>query len=191
MAVYTPLGQVTRGIHPQMVIRAAVEPVSVAAPVRRTIESLGREYPLRIQTLRDRENWALMQERLIGILSSFFSGLALLLACVGLYGLMSYSVSRRIGEMGIRMALGAAPRTVLHLIIREAVTLVLAGILIGLPVAFAASRLVSGLLFGLSPADPLSIVASVTVLTAVALLAGYLPARRAARTDPMEALRCE
>jgi predicted permease len=191
MAVYTPLGQARHGIMPQMLIRTAVDPASVAAPVRRTIESLGREYPLRMQTLRDRENWALMQERLISILSLFFSGLALLLACVGLYGLMSYSVNSRTAEMGIRMALGAGPETVLHLIIREAVTLVLAGILIGLPGAFAASRLVSGLLFGLSPADPLSMVASVTVLTAVALLAGYLPARRAARIDPMEALRCE
>jgi predicted permease len=191
MAVYTPLGQARHGIMPQMVIRTAVDPASVAAPVRRTIEAMGREYPLRIQTLRDREDEALIEERLIGILTSFFSGLALLLACVGLYGLMSYSVSSRTGEMGIRMALGAAPRTVLRLIIREALALVLAGILIGLPVAFAASRLVSGLLFGLSPTDPLSMVASVTVLTAVALLAGYLPARRAARIDPMEALRCE
>jgi predicted permease len=191
MAVYTPLGQVSGGIHPRMVIRTAVDPASVAAPVRRTVEALGREYPLRMETLRDSEDGALIEERLIGILTSFFGGLALMLACVGLYGLMSYSVNSRTGEMGIRMALGAGPRTVLHLIIREAVTLVLAGILIGLPVAFAASRLVSRLLFGLSPTDPLSMVASVTVLTAVALLAGYLPARRAARTDPMEALRCE
>jgi len=191
MAVYTPLGQVRGGIHPQMMIRTAVEPAGVAAPVRRTVEAMGREYPLRIQTLREREDGAFIEERLISTLLSFFSGLALLLACVGLYGLMSYSVNSRTGEMGIRMALGAGPRTVLRLIVREAVTLVLAGILIGLPVALVASRLVSRLLFGLAPTDPLSMVASVTVLTAVALLAGYLPARRAARIDPMEALRCE
>jgi len=191
MAVYTPLGQWTRSVHPQMVIRTAVAPASVAAPVRRTIEAMGREYPLRIQSLREREDWAFMQERLIGILTSFFGGLALLLACIGLYGLMSYSVNRRTGEMGIRMALGAEPGGVLYMMIREVLTLVLAGILVGAPVALAASRLVSRLLFGLSPTDPLSMAAAVTVLTAVALLAGYLPARRAARIDPAEALRSE
>jgi predicted permease len=191
LAVYTPLGQARPGNQPQMVIRAAVDPASLAAPVRRTIEGMGHEYPLRIQTLREREDWALMQERLIGTLSSFFSGFALLLACVGLYGLVSYSVKSRTGEMGIRMALGAKPGSVLGLVIRESLTLVAVGILIGLPVAFAASRLVSKWLFGLSPADPLSMVAGASVLLAVALLASYVPARRAARIDPMEALRYE
>jgi predicted permease len=191
LAVYTPLGQARHGHQPQMVIRAAVDPASLAASVRRTIEGMGHEYPLRIQTLRDREDLALMQERLIGALASFFSGFALLLACVGLYGLVSYSVKSRTGEMGIRMALGAKPASVLSMMIREVLTLVLAGILIGLPVAFAALRLVSKWLFGLSPADPLSMVAGASVLLAVALLAGYLPARRAARIAPMEALRHE
>jgi ABC-type antimicrobial peptide transport system permease subunit len=191
LAVYTSLGQARLGNQPQMVIRAAGDPASLAAPVRRTIEGMGHEYPLRIQTLREREDWALMQERLIGTLSSFFSGFALLLACVGLYGLVSYSVKSRTGEMGIRMALGAKPGSVLGLVIRESLTLVAAGIRIGLPVAFAASRLISKWLFGLSPADPLSMVAGASVLPVVALLASYLPARRAAKSDPMEALRHE
>jgi ABC-type antimicrobial peptide transport system permease subunit len=117
--------------------------------------------------------------------------LALLLACIGLFGIMSYSVARRTNEIGIRMALGAGRADVLRLVIREGLTPVLLGICIGLPAAIAGGRFISSLLFGLSPADPLTIVLATILLLAVAALAGYLPARRAARVDPMTALRCE
>lgn len=191
MAVYTPLGQAWHGIQPRMVVRAAVNPTGLAEPVRQIIEGMRHEYALQIQTLRESEDWALLQERLIGTLSSFFGSLALLLACIGLYGLMSYSVSSRTGEVGIRMALGAEPGSVLRLMIREGLILVAVGILIGLPVMFFVSRLVSKLLFGLSAVDPVSTGGGISLLVAVALAASYLPARRAARIDPMEALRCE
>jgi ABC-type antimicrobial peptide transport system permease subunit len=106
--------------------------------------------------------------------------LALLLACIGFFGIMSYSVARRINEIGIRMALGAGRSDVLRLVMRE-----------GLAAALAGARLITSLLFGLTPADPLTICVATLLLLAVAALAGYLPARKASRVDPMTALRCE
>jgi ABC-type antimicrobial peptide transport system permease subunit len=143
------------------------------------------------QTLEERTSMFLTDERLVAILSTFFGGLALLLAAVGLYGLMAYAVTRRTSEIGIRMALGAQRRDVLGLIVREVAWLALAGIAAGVPLALAASRLIAGMLFGLSPGDPAPIAFSTVVLLGVAILAGYLPARRASRIDPMTALRSE
>jgi ABC-type antimicrobial peptide transport system permease subunit len=128
---------------------------------------------------------------LIAQLVSFFGVLALLLACVGLYGVMGHAVSRRTNEIGIRMALGAKSQSILWMVLRETLILVVAGIAIGVPVALSAARLVSTQLYGLSAADPLTLAAAVTLLIAVAALAGYLPARRASRVDPMVALRYE
>jgi putative ABC transport system permease protein len=112
-------------------------------------------------------------------------------ASVGLFGVMSYSVARRTNEVGIRMALGAAGQDVLRLVMREAMTLVAAGVAIGVAGAIAASRLVSTLLFGLAPTDPMTMAAAMTVMALVSALAGYVPARRASRVDPMVALRYE
>ena len=131
------------------------------------------------------------QERLIAAASSLFGLLALLLAAIGLYGVIAYGVARRTRELGIRMALGAPRAYVFWLILRETVVLVMIGIGVGLPAALATTRLVSSRLFGLSAADPFTISVAMGVLIGVALVAGYLPARRAARVDPMEALRCE
>jgi ABC-type antimicrobial peptide transport system permease subunit len=117
--------------------------------------------------------------------------LAVFLACIGLYGLMSYAVTRRTHEIGIRMALGAGRSSVLWMVMRESLTLVALGIAIGVPAAMAASRLVSKMLFGISPVDPLSVAGAAALLLAFAALAGYLPARRAAKVDPMVALRYE
>jgi ABC-type antimicrobial peptide transport system permease subunit len=131
----------------------------------------------------------LIQERMMAMLGSGFGALALVLACVGLYGLLAYSVARRTKEMGIRMALGARPLVVEAMVVRDAVRLVLIGIALGLPTAWAASRLIASMLFHLKPTDPATLAGAALVLLAAALTAAYLPARRASRVNPMTALR--
>jgi len=148
-----------------------------------------------IHTLAQEMDAALIRERLIATLSSLFGALALLLACVGLYGLLAFAVVQRTGEVGIRMALGATRGEVLWMMLREALFLALAGLAIGLPLALAAGRIasskVSGLLFGLKATDPLTVSAAAVLLVLVSCVAAYLPARRASRVDPMVALRNE
>jgi ABC-type antimicrobial peptide transport system permease subunit len=131
------------------------------------------------------------QERVFAQAYTLFGALALLVASVGLFGVMSYSVARRTNEIGIRMTLGARASDVMGLVMRESMMLVVAGVALGLGGAMAASRLVSNLLFGLTPTDPMATAGAVTVMLLVSALAGYLPARRASRVDPMVALRCE
>jgi ABC-type antimicrobial peptide transport system permease subunit len=124
-------------------------------------------------------------------LSVFFAGLALLLACVGLYGVMSYTVAGRTREIGVRMALGAARGDVMQLVLRESMLLVTTGLVIGIPLSLASSRLLHGFLFGLNATDPFSLIAVILLLGVVAALAAFIPARRAAKVDPMVALRYE
>ena len=125
------------------------------------------------------------------MLCSFFAGLALLLASIGLYGLMSYSVTRRTREIGVRVALGAQQKSVLWMILRETLALTLLGIAIGIPSGLAASRLIASMLFGLSPNDLSTIVTACLLLLVVAFFAGYLPARKASSIDPILTLRTE
>jgi ABC-type antimicrobial peptide transport system permease subunit len=136
-------------------------------------------------------NRSLAGQTLIARLSTFFGVLAAFLACIGIYGLMSYAVTRRTNEIGIRMALGAERSGVLWMVMRESLTLVAVGVAIGIPAALAAGRLVSSVLYDTKATDPVTITASALVMIAVAALAGYLPARRAAKVDPMVALRYE
>jgi ABC-type antimicrobial peptide transport system permease subunit len=124
-------------------------------------------------------------------LLSVFGGLALLLAMIGVYGVMSYSVTQRVQEIGIRMALGAGRRDVLLLVLRQGMTLAIAGAAVGVTLALLLGHVVSTLLFGVSGRDPLTLAAVTSVLTLVALFACYIPARRAARVDPLVALRYE
>jgi ABC-type antimicrobial peptide transport system permease subunit len=145
--------------------------------------------------LAEEMNAALVQQRLIAMLSSSFGGLSLMLACVGLYGLLAFSLVQRKSEMGVRLALGAQRGDLVRLVVSEALVLVGIGLAIGLPSALAAGRFaasqISGLLFGLEATDPLTIAAAAVVLVTVALLAAYLPARRASRVDPVIVLRNE
>jgi predicted permease len=144
-----------------------------------------------VRTLDEQVDQSLLQERLVSTLASIFSFLALLLACLGLYGLMAYTVVLKTNDIGIRMALGAARNDVVWMILREALLLTVIGICIGLPVALVSTHLLASMLFGVKPDDPVSILAAMLVMITVALFAGYLPARRASRIDPMIALRFE
>jgi predicted permease len=164
---------------------------SIARPLAAEIELLGHEYVSRTRTVAQVAGQFLVPERVTALLSGFFAGLALLLASVGLYGLMSYAVARRTREIGIRVALGAGQENILWIVLRETLALALLGLAIGVPCAFAACRLVAGMLFGVSPNDPSTMAAVSVLLLIVALLASYLPARRATEIDPMVALRSE
>jgi putative ABC transport system permease protein len=146
---------------------------------------------VRIQTLTSQLESSLVQERLMATLASAFGGLALMLAAVGLYGVLAYTVVRRTSEIGIRVALGAQRSQVLGLVMRDVTRMLALGTAFGLPAAWAASRLVSSMLFGLAANDPVTIVLAVALLVMTGLLAGYLPARRATKVDPLVALRCE
>jgi ABC-type antimicrobial peptide transport system permease subunit len=130
-------------------------------------------------------------ERLISQLSSFFSFLALILACIGLYGVMTYNVVRRTNEIGIRMALGAQNRRVLWMVLKESLILLGIGIALGVPTTLAATRLIQAQLFGLSPSDPFTLTAAVLMIAIVTLATAFFPAHRAAKVDPMVALRYE
>jgi predicted permease len=175
-------------------IRTTTDPASIASSIRRAIQELDKNLPVTgISTLSEQVNEGLDKERLIARLSGFFGLLALVLACVGLYGLLAYRVARRTNEIGIRMALGADQKQVLWMVLRESVALVGVGVAIGLAMAFAAIRLISSQLqlYGVKPTDPATIAAATIVLGAVAAFAGYIPARRATKVDPIVALRYE
>jgi ABC-type antimicrobial peptide transport system permease subunit len=160
--------------------------------VQQAIHSINRTLPINdVMTLDEQVARSFTDQTLIAELSAFFALVAVFLSCIGIYGLMSYLVGRRTGEIGIRMALGAGRSAVAWQVMREIAILVAAGIAIGLPAALAGARLVGKLLYGLSGTDPLSLAAAAGVMIAAGLLAGYLPARRAARIDPLVALRYE
>jgi predicted permease len=173
-------------------VRTAGDPLALVPAVRRAVRDLDPGVPLsdiKTQTQQIAED--LVQERLFARLSSFFGGLAVLLACIGLYGLLAYAVARRTGELGIRMALGAQRNDVLKLVMGETLFIVTLGVAIGVPAAFVATRFVRSMLFGLDPTDPLTTIGAVFGMIVVGLLAGYLPARRAMKVDPLVALRYE
>jgi len=173
-------------------VRYSGDPKAIVAEVRRDIGEVDRTLPVSYQsTLAQLVDQSVASESLIARLTSVFGLLAVFLACIGIYGLMSYAVARRTSEIGIRMALGAERRKVLWLVMRESLILVGIGLALGLPAALAVERLVSTMLYGLQPTDPVSIIGAATLLLAFAVLAGYLPARKASLVDPMVALRYE
>jgi predicted permease len=175
-----------------LVVRFSGSPDAAIPQIRRAIHEVNRSLPIdRVTSLSDHIGLSLVQQKLVARIATFFSLLALLLGCVGLYGVLSYAVARRTNEIGIRMALGAQRGDVLWLMLRESLALVVAGVVIGLLASLAATRAVSTMLFGLKPHDPLTIAVAALLLLAAAVLASYLPARRATRVDPMVALRDE
>jgi len=173
-------------------VRTRGNPLSMADRVRAEIRGINPHLPVRdVTTLAERLSLAQRPDRMMAILASFFGALALLLTAVGIYGLMAYSVGRRTKELGVRLALGATRANVLWMIVRETVTLVAVGAAIGLPLAFICTRVFRSMLFGVEPQDPIAAVACLVVLLLAGVLAGYLPARRAAGLEPVSALRTE
>ncbi|HKC84400.1 MAG TPA: FtsX-like permease family protein, partial [Blastocatellia bacterium] len=190
--VFLPTAQNPRqGAGVQFLIRSSLPQTEIVAAVRRVLAETNPAIGVSFQGFKTMIEESVLRERLLATLSSFFGLLALLLACIGLYGILSYSVASRTNEIGIRMALGARTRDVLWMILREALLTVVVGVAAGLPMIWAATRLASTLLFGLTPTDPVSLLLATLLMLAVATVAGYLPARRAARVDPMVALRYE
>lgn len=175
-----------------LVVRTTGDPASLASTVQAAIHSVDRNVPIaEVQTMEQVVTEATGESRFYLTLLGTFACVALILAGVGIYGVMSYSVSRRIHEMGIRMALGAQREDVLKLVVWHGVVLAIAGIAVGLAGALALTRLMSGLLYGTKPADPATFAAAVAVLGLVAIVSSYIPARRASKVDPMVALRYE
>jgi macrolide transport system ATP-binding/permease protein len=173
-------------------VRTTSDPTKIAAGVRSVAKELAPNVPLlNVQTLADRIDQSLDGQRLQTRLLAFFGLLALLLSSIGIYGVISYSVAQRTREIGIRLALGARSRNVLLLVIGQGMMLVMVGVALGLIAAFAVTRLIGSLLFGVTAADPATFVVTSLLLIGVAALAGYLPARRATKVDPLVALRFE
>jgi predicted permease len=191
---YMPMAQTFQSsmANVAFVVRTSSNPATVADAARKVITNFNPNVRVHwIRTVDTLLNDLLNTDSLIARLSSFFGALALLLACVGLYGVMSYTVGGRTKEIGLRMALGAQRPAVLWMVLREALKVVLAGIALGVPAALAASQLLRSMLFGLNATDPSSMMVVILLLAVVALLAGLIPARRATKVDPMVALRYE
>ena len=189
--LYLPLFQ---NYQPSVVLhlRASIEPEPLIAALRREVGALDQNLPVHsIKPLADHLTATLTPQRLLAHLITGFGVLALLLAGVGLYGLLAYTVAQRTPELGIRMALGAHPGAVLRLVVAQGMRLAALGVGLGLAAAFGLTRLLKGLLFGVSALDPLTFAVVALLLIVVALLACYIPARRSAKTDPLAALRCE
>jgi predicted permease len=188
--IYTSIRQGTRSV--MVLVRTAGEPAMMTETIRAALQRVDPDVPMTgITTQSDQVDARFAQERLFALAYSLFGALALLLACIGLFGLMSYSVSRRTNEIGIRMALGAHRGSVVGMVLRESMLMVVVGVAIGLAGAVAGGRFIESVLYGLSTTDVWTISAALGATVAVSLLAGYLPARRASRVDPMVALRYE
>jgi len=191
VTIYLPAPQMPDGVA-NYYVRTAGDPAAIGSAIRAAVREIDPNLPvIDFRTQEQQNERRNSQERLFAQLSGFFGAAALLLACVGLYGLMSYLVVQRTGEMGLRLALGARPSQVLWMVLRESFSLVAAGLVLGLAGAYSLRRFVESMLFGLTGADPLTYALVAGLLVAVTLLAAWRPAHRAARVDPMIALRAD
>jgi len=191
MAVYQMFQALNAEDSPLMDVRTSADPQTLKAAIEKVIRAQGHHYSLRTMTADERLDSYINIQRLTALLSEFFGGVALLIACVGLYGLMSYHVTRRTTELGIRSALGANRRNLLVMVLREALLLAAAGCAAGVVASLEAGRFIKSILFGVAPNDPVSLMIAVLIMLSVAAAAAFIPARRAAQTDPMTALRAE
>ena len=192
--LYYPPGQNLRRLSRSMcvVVRSPLAAASLAPALRSELRAIDPALPvLRIDTVEEQLSSVLFQERLIIALAAFFAALAMLLTSLGLYAGLAFATEQRRREISIRIALGAAPSSVMRAVMRDGTVLVLAGLAVGIPAGIATLRLVSSRLFGVAAADPLTIVSVAVVLIAIAELAIFAPARRAAAVDPAQALRAE
>jgi predicted permease len=189
---YLPYQQRSHSSRMMVEIRTAGEPGSVLSQVRAVVASVDRDLPLvEVRTMAEQIKATMSDERIFAQLTSGFGILALVLACIGIYGIMAYTVARRTGEIGIRMALGAQAGQVLGMVLREASWMAVAGVALGVCGTLWLVRFLSAMLYGLKPWDPLTLTGAAALLIIIALLAGLGPARRASRVDPMSALRHE
>ena len=192
MQTYAPHAQMTDFPANALIVRTKVEPLSLAMPVRNQIWEIDKDQPVSdVRTMEDIVAGAVARQRFSMLLLGMFAGLALVLAAVGIYGVMSYSVAQRTREIGIRMALGAQRSDVLKMTVGQGLKLVGTGVVIDLIAAMIVTRVMSSLLFGISPTDPLTFVSITFVLVGVAIVASFIPALRATRIDPRLALRYE
>jgi predicted permease len=191
-AVFFPHAQHLRLFLFEFVVRHDSAAPALLPPIRKAVAEVDANLPIRsVTTLSQRVDDSVVNRRAIAQLSAFFGVLALLLASIGIYGVTAYGIARRTNEFGVRIALGAQRRDVLQLVLGEIARLGAAGVALGLVIALSASRFIASLLFRLTPYDPGALAAAVSVMLAVVLLAGYLPALRATRIDPLVALRRE
>ena len=174
-----------------LLVQTNASPVAMRSAIQQVVDSLGQEYVVSVKSIGQLVDKTILQERVTAMLSAFFGGLALLLAAIGLYGLMAYNVTQRTREIGIRVALGANRGSVQRMVLRETFVLALAGLCIGIPCALIASRFIANMLYRVEPHDAVTLAAVSLVLLTAAGLAGFLPARRAMRVDPIVALRYE
>jgi putative ABC transport system permease protein len=190
--VYIPYAQEESAGGLTYYVRTAQDPVTLASAVRKTVQDLDASLPIYDErTFTEQIHRQISQDRLVAILAAMFGGLAALLAAIGIYGLLAYTVTQRTREIGVRMALGAEPKRVGNMILAEVAKLVGIGILMGLPLAYGLGQIVNSMLFGVKTFEAMAIATALLTLGIVALAAGFIPVRRATRVDPMVALRYE